>query len=196
MKNKRKGFTLAEVLITLGIIGVVAAITLPTLMQDASKQQLGVKLSKFASTIEKVTRAAAVEEDLSSKGELCSLFDSELVYDSVNSYFGEGCKTLSTNVGDAKYMTLRDGTSFTIIEDSNGSVAYDTVSDKAGTSIAKLAFKPNISGLSGGPEEFYFVVTNRGFVVPDDGDKCLTAIYKNKYKATKIYGIDANCKSS
>ena len=31
MKNK-KGFTLAEVLITLGIIGVVAAITISTLM--------------------------------------------------------------------------------------------------------------------------------------------------------------------
>ena len=28
------GFTLAEVLITLGIIGVVAAITLPTLIQN------------------------------------------------------------------------------------------------------------------------------------------------------------------
>lgn len=29
----KKGFTLAEVLITLGIIGVVAAMTLPTLVQ-------------------------------------------------------------------------------------------------------------------------------------------------------------------
>lgn len=31
MKNYLKGFTLAEVLITLGIIGVVAAITMPSL---------------------------------------------------------------------------------------------------------------------------------------------------------------------
>ena len=30
--KKRFGFTLAEVLITLGIIGVVAAMTIPTLM--------------------------------------------------------------------------------------------------------------------------------------------------------------------
>lgn len=29
----RKGFTLAEVLITLGIIGIVAALTLPSLIQ-------------------------------------------------------------------------------------------------------------------------------------------------------------------
>ena len=34
----KKGFTLAEVLITLGIIGVVAAMTLPTLMQNYQKK--------------------------------------------------------------------------------------------------------------------------------------------------------------
>ena len=31
-KNMNRGFTLAEVLITLGIIGVVAALTLPNLI--------------------------------------------------------------------------------------------------------------------------------------------------------------------
>ena len=31
---KKYGFTLAEVLITLGIIGVVAAMTIPTLISD------------------------------------------------------------------------------------------------------------------------------------------------------------------
>ena len=32
LKSFKSGFTLAEVLITLGIIGVVAAMTMPTLM--------------------------------------------------------------------------------------------------------------------------------------------------------------------
>lgn len=32
--KKAKAFTLAEVLITLGIIGVVAALTIPALMQN------------------------------------------------------------------------------------------------------------------------------------------------------------------
>lgn len=35
---KFKGFTLAEVLITLGIIGVVAAMTLPALIQKQQKK--------------------------------------------------------------------------------------------------------------------------------------------------------------
>ena len=37
--NKRFAFTLAEVLITLGIIGVVAAMTLPSLIQDYKEKQ-------------------------------------------------------------------------------------------------------------------------------------------------------------
>ena len=36
---KSKGFTLAEVLITLGIIGVVAAITMPTLINKQKETQ-------------------------------------------------------------------------------------------------------------------------------------------------------------
>ena len=37
--TKRFGFTLAEVLITLGIIGVVAAMTMPTLMNQTQGAQ-------------------------------------------------------------------------------------------------------------------------------------------------------------
>ena len=41
--NKKKtAFTLAEVLITLGIIGIVAAMTLPTLIASYNKQEAGV----------------------------------------------------------------------------------------------------------------------------------------------------------
>lgn len=35
-----KGFTLAEVLITLGIIGVVAAMTMPTLINNTKNKEL------------------------------------------------------------------------------------------------------------------------------------------------------------
>jgi prepilin-type N-terminal cleavage/methylation domain-containing protein len=45
MKMKKSGFTLAEVLIVLGIIGVVAALTIPTLMNQTrmSEYQTGLK---------------------------------------------------------------------------------------------------------------------------------------------------------
>ena len=45
----KKAFTLAEVLITLGIIGVVAAMTLPALIQKQHRKETSVKLKKFYS---------------------------------------------------------------------------------------------------------------------------------------------------
>ena len=49
---KKLGFTLAEVLITLGIIGVVAALTAPALIQNTGSAQIGPKLAKAVSTFE------------------------------------------------------------------------------------------------------------------------------------------------
>ena len=46
-----KGFTLAEVLITLGIIGVVAAMTLPTLIQKHQKKVSAVRLAQTYSQL-------------------------------------------------------------------------------------------------------------------------------------------------
>ena len=42
----KKAFTLAEVLITLGIIGVVAALTLPSLMTDIGNKKLKTQFFK------------------------------------------------------------------------------------------------------------------------------------------------------
>ena len=42
----KKGFTLAEVLITLGIIGVVAAMTLPALVNKTQNQELVTAFKK------------------------------------------------------------------------------------------------------------------------------------------------------
>lgn len=48
---KKQGFTLAEVLITLGIIGVVAALTFPALTANYRKRVIETRLKKFYSTI-------------------------------------------------------------------------------------------------------------------------------------------------
>lgn len=50
--KKKFGFTLAEVLITLGIIGVVAALTAPALIQNVGSAKIGPTLAKVKSTIE------------------------------------------------------------------------------------------------------------------------------------------------
>lgn len=48
---KRGAFTLAEVLITLGVIGVVAAMTMPSLIQEHREKTTVAKLKKVYSTL-------------------------------------------------------------------------------------------------------------------------------------------------
>ncbi len=57
----KKAFTLAEVLITLGIIGIVAALTIPTLMQKTQKQQTVVALKKAYSTLQQAVKLSEID---------------------------------------------------------------------------------------------------------------------------------------
>ena len=57
--HKRKvAFTLAEVLITLGIIGIVASLTLPNIIYNYQKHVVETRLQKFYSTINQAVRMA------------------------------------------------------------------------------------------------------------------------------------------
>lgn len=57
----KKAFTLAEVLITLGIIGIVAAMTLPTVLSSYKKKEVPVRLKKFSSTIQNALNLATTD---------------------------------------------------------------------------------------------------------------------------------------
>lgn len=57
----KKGFTLAEVLITLGIIGIVAALTIPVLIQNHKKQETATKVKAFYSIMSQAFYSATVE---------------------------------------------------------------------------------------------------------------------------------------
>ncbi len=56
--SKKAAFTLAEVLITLGIIGVVAAMTMPMLIANHQKKQTVTKLQKSISILNQASRLA------------------------------------------------------------------------------------------------------------------------------------------
>ncbi len=55
-EKERFGFTLAEVLITLGIIGVVAALTIPTLMTNYKAKKLRTQFLKSYSIIQQAVK--------------------------------------------------------------------------------------------------------------------------------------------
>lgn len=58
IKNSRLGFTLAEVLITLGIIGVVAAMVIPTLMSNYRKHIIETRVARTYSIISQAVKIA------------------------------------------------------------------------------------------------------------------------------------------
>lgn len=125
---KKNGFTLAEVLITLGIVGVVAALTAPALVQNAGSAQTGPKLAKAVSTLEVATEQLLLDE---SAGKVSSLGDNQefaekltnhmkiSLYDDDGSKYGESGDikptaydggTLVDNIG--RYGTLNDSVKY------------------------------------------------------------------------------------
>ena len=57
----KHAFTLAEVLITLGIIGIVAAMTIPTLIVNYQKREFASRLSQTFSVLSNAVKMAQVE---------------------------------------------------------------------------------------------------------------------------------------
>ena len=63
MYEKKNGFTLAEVLITLTIIGIVAALAAPALNNSVQKSKVGSSLRKFISTMEEANIHLMADND-------------------------------------------------------------------------------------------------------------------------------------
>ena len=58
------GFTLAEILITIGIIGVVAAITIPLLIQNSNSKKFVTQFKKSLSTLNQAAISAQAQYDM------------------------------------------------------------------------------------------------------------------------------------
>lgn len=62
---KQTAFTLAEVLITLGIIGVVAAMTLPAIINETRNKELEVQFKKVYSELNQIAQLFKNEKGIS-----------------------------------------------------------------------------------------------------------------------------------
>lgn len=155
--KKKNGFTLAEVLITLAIIGVVATLTLPALMSNTQEQQAITAFRKSMNTISEIgTLSAAADgidftsaekvgtaNDSIKNGELTifGIFNDRASVDRTLS--GVGFKTTSSGqnrCSGTNNIVLRDGTAicmpnayspdkqFEVYVDTNGPKAPNMVS--------------------------------------------------------------------
>ena len=80
--KRNKAFTLAEVLITLGIIGVVAALTIPTLVNQYKKQVYYTQFRKAASQLEQALKMYQIDHGCDGNVSACGTIE----YNDVNYY--------------------------------------------------------------------------------------------------------------
>ncbi len=62
--HRLKAFTLSEVLITLVIIGIIAAITVPNIIQSSQNKEFHSKLKKNMAVLDEALRLAQIEEGM------------------------------------------------------------------------------------------------------------------------------------
>ena len=113
-----KAFTLAEVLITLGVIGVVAAMTMPTLIQNHRKQEVVTKLKKIYSMVNQAIKLSEVEYgdhenwDMDCGTSSAPSCTTEQAIEKFNTYIGKHLEILETKSNDENssfYVYLKDG---------------------------------------------------------------------------------------
>ena len=136
---KKFGFTLAEVLITLGIIGVVAALTAPALVKNTSGAQIGPTLAKVSSTLENAHQRMMTDEDTSDlakigDGSIDDYMETLAKYISGSSYK----TTAMTNSDFEPAAEYYDGTAFSIASSNNVSLIGGA------TSYYRFNFSDNI----------------------------------------------------
>lgn len=193
-KRKKIGFTLAEVLITLGIIGVVASMTIPSLLTDISNKKLK---TQFFNTYSDLNQAAK----LFYANEGASVHDVDITFShngwgsdeilrKYMSYFKGQTRTVSggwLNFDSQHKISQRnlDGNATTrqypcdqssVVADITGRL-FSTDDNVGASSNLKYSFGPkicvDINGIAQpnriGYDRFVFVFTDSNEVVPYTG---------------------------
>ena len=91
--NKNFAFTLAEVLITLGVIGVVAAMTLPSVITHFQKQKTVSQLKKAYTTISQALKMSIIDNGDLNNWDVANYTNSK---DYVEKFFKPYLKTIKT----------------------------------------------------------------------------------------------------
>ncbi len=175
---KKHGFTLAEILVTLGIIGVVAALVMPTFVQSTQNAKVGPRLAKAVAMFEQANQAILSDEEAD------SLAGAGVISNTTN-YFAtlaEHLKGAATDVavpadgqtGDPTIagFVMPDGTAI-VIPEGEGDLFTNAVGEFAHQRRVSNCVMIDING-SAGPnrparDRFYFYMMDDGSLQPYGG---------------------------
>lgn len=177
---KKCGFTLAEVLITLGIVGVIAALTMPMLVGQSKNQANATKLSSTVSNIENALTSIIAKESAEDlyETELLSSAGTPTDFETELGKFLQ-CSYVEDVYGDKKIRTLNKGSGDAPEGDAymlkSGAVMF--VSDIAESDDSEF-FATVVIDVNGaelpntyGRDIFFYKLGAKGFLYPYGGEK-------------------------
>ena len=190
---KKAAFTLAEVLVTLGIIGVVSAMTVPTLMQNYQRQSYVTQLHKVYNELSQALLRYQTDKNAINLTE-AGLTTQAAVNDFVNAYFKvvKTCEANNSSCFAASYKKVNGtalnsiSTAYTAILASGQTIAINPRNDNADMVLRVLV---DVNGLKGpniqGRDLFEMFVYNTGdgFIIDDYGSAPLplTEAHRNTH---------------
>lgn len=184
--NKR-GFTLAEILITLGIVGVIAALTMPVLVTNSRNQANASRLSATVSSLENAFSSAIARDGASDiyETDLWESFDTKFVdliqaskYDG-DKFYGDivikGLHRGKATTPSGTAFLLKSGATVFVSDvkadppDDNAAVA--TLGGALHSPAAKIAI--DVNGTSApnmyGRDIFFYTLGDNGHLYPYGG---------------------------
>ena len=175
---KKLGFTLAEVLITLTIVGVIAAITLPSISANVQKKSIGPTLAKAVNNLETSNRIMMQEAGVTNlKTAIAQRVSKEDEKGDVTGYYTQLLETTlqgGLNEGLNTFIT-KDGIEYKVTEkplkDSSPAI---TLEDKYAYKYWVVDIDTNGTGSGAdkeGFDKFQVLVDNLGAVIPVGGNE-------------------------
>lgn len=172
--NKKFAFTLSEVLVTMGIIGVISALTVPTLVNNYQRKALSLQLRKTVTDIENAVDMLITEEGKTK-------FSATSYYNNLDGFVTNRLKTIKTCSKDEtnecfaneQYGTINDNTKKTFTCEGNSYVLansaaicmYKKSTLYMGTPVVVVDVNGQEGPNIGGRDMFTFVITSNGEIL-------------------------------
>lgn len=171
--NYKCGFTLAEVLITLGIIGVIAALTIPGLISNHKKKVVITRMKKFYTTFNQAIKLAEAENGETENWEEVSKTNADSMYNMWNKYMAKHFVSKDVvKTADGIYVKSTDGSGFMIYQPGE--------QPRAGLTSAHVIFCVNTKAC----DEYLKKNNNKVYFYNLDGKTTFLFRYSNKLLRT------------
>jgi len=164
--TRRVAFTLAEVLITLAVIGIVAALTIPALISKHNKTVVVQKLKKASSVLQQAYNLSIADYGYGAR-EGFEPFNPDAAFEMFNKYYVPYIKFDKVEKGTkGVFGYMLDDTAFYFIKNDEPTSWANTyivvcTSHKACKDIDEDAITTRFTGLANGKDRFGFYTSGK-----------------------------------